>query len=183
MNAIRLHDDGALKNDVIVVTVMANLGFRRALIERGIEIVTAPVGDKFVAQAMAETGAVLGGEQSGHVIFAQHSTTGDGILTGLQVCATLAASNAPASVLAHVFEPFPQVLINVPVRSRDELEGAEELWAEVKAVEESLGEHGRVLLRASGTEPLVRVMVEDEDEKVARSTAESLAATVKRLLA
>jgi phosphoglucosamine mutase len=182
LNAIRLHDEGALKNDVVVVTVMANLGFRRALIERGIEIVTSPVGDKFVAEAMADTGAVLGGEQSGHVIFAQHSTTGDGILTGLQVCATLAASDAPLSALAHVFEPFPQVLINVPVRSRDELEGAEELWAEVKAVEESLGEHGRVLLRASGTEPLVRVMVEDEDEKVARSTAESLADSVKRLL-
>jgi phosphoglucosamine mutase len=183
MNAIRMHDEGALKNDVIVVTVMANLGFRRALIERGIEVITSPVGDKFVAEAMADTGAVLGGEQSGHVIFAQHSTTGDGILTGLQVCATLAASDAPLSGLAHVFEPFPQVLINVPVRSRDELEGAEELWAEVTAVEDSLGEHGRVLLRASGTEPLVRVMVEDEDEKVAQSTAESLAASVKRLLA
>jgi phosphoglucosamine mutase len=182
MNAIRLHDEGALKNDVIVVTVMANLGFRRALIERGIEIVTAPVGDKFVAEAMADTGAVLGGEQSGHVIFAQHSTTGDGILTGLQVCATLVASSAPLSALAHVFEPFPQVLINVPVRSRDELEGAEALWAEVKIVEESLGEHGRVLLRASGTEPLVRVMVEDEDERVARATAESLADSVKRTL-
>ncbi len=182
LTAIRMHSDGTLKNDIVVSTVMANLGFRRALRERGIEVITAPVGDKFVAEAMADSGAVLGGEQSGHVIFAEHTTTGDGILTGLQVCATLADSPSPLSVLAHVFEPFPQVLINVPVRSRDELEGAEELWAEVKKVEGSLGEHGRVLLRASGTEPLVRVMVEDEDERVAKSTAESLADSVKRLL-
>ncbi|MFP5351891.1 MAG: phosphoglucosamine mutase [Actinomycetota bacterium] len=183
LSALRLKEAGRLKNDVIVSTVMANLGFRRVLAEHGIKVVTAPVGDRFVVQEMIETGAVLGGEQSGHVIFAEHSTTGDGILTALQVAATVHGSTSKLSTLAHVFEPFPQVLINVPVRSRDELEGADALWEKVHAAEATLGEDGRVLLRASGTEQLVRVMVEAEDEALARSTAEDLADAVKKHLA
>lgn len=183
LSALRLKEAGRLKNDVIVSTVMANLGFRRVLAEHGIKVVTAPVGDRFVVQEMVETGAVLGGEQSGHVIFAEHSTTGDGILTALQVAATVHGSTSKLSTLAHVFEPFPQVLINVPVRSRDELEGADALWEKVHAAEATLGEDGRVLLRASGTEQLVRVMVEAEDEALARSTAEDLADAVKKHLA
>ena len=182
LSALRLKEAGALTHDVVVSTVMANLGFRRALAERGIKVVTAPVGDKFVVQEMVETGAALGGEQSGHVIFAEYSTTGDGILTALQVAATVHGSTSKLSQLAHVFEPFPQVLINVPVRSRDDLEGAEALWDQVHAAEASLGEDGRVLLRASGTEQLVRVMVEAQDGSLARSTAEDLADAVKEQL-
>lgn len=183
LSALRLKEAGELTNDVVVSTVMANLGFRRVLAEHGIKVITAPVGDKHVVAEMVSLGAVLGGEQSGHVIFANHSTTGDGILTALQVAATIATSTSKLSQLAHVFEPFPQVLINVPVRARDDLEGAEALWEKVQRAEAALGEDGRVLLRASGTEHLVRVMVEAEDEALARTTAEDLATAVKEQLA
>jgi phosphoglucosamine mutase len=182
MSAIRLQDAGELDNDVVVATVMANLGFRRALEQRGVEVVSAPVGDKFVAQAMADRGAVLGGEQSGHVIFGRHSTTGDGLLTGLKVAEAVATSGASLSELANVFEPYPQVLISVPVDGGNELEEATALWEEVRTAEESLGSDGRVLVRASGTEPVVRVMVEAADETLAAATAESLAAAVSRYL-
>ncbi len=182
LSALRLKEKGELPHNLVVGTVMSNLGFRRALAERGIDVATAPVGDKHVVQEMRDTGAVLGGEQSGHVVFAQHSTTGDGILTALQVAAAVAGSDYKLSGLAHVFEPFPQVLINVPVRSRDGLEGAGELWQQVAEAEERLGDDGRVLLRASGTEQLIRVMVEAADGAVARATAEALAAAVERQL-
>ena len=182
LSALRLKEKGELTKDLVVGTVMANLGFRRTLAEHGIEVIAAPVGDRFVVEQMRETGAVLGGEQSGHVIFAEHSTTGDGVLTALQVAAAVAASDATLSRLAHVFEPFPQVLINVPVKDRAGLEGAEELWDKVRAAEATLGEDGRVLLRASGTEQLVRVMVEAEDEEVAQRTASELASAVETSL-
>lgn len=182
LSALRLKEKGRLAKDLVVGTVMANLGFRRALAERGIQVLTAPVGDRFVVEQMRESGAVLGGEQSGHVIFAEHSTTGDGVLTALQVASAVAASDATLSSLAHVFEPFPQVLINVPVRDRSGLEGADRLWERVRAAEGTLGEDGRVLLRASGTEQLVRVMVEAEDAEVADRTAHDLAAEVRSSL-
>lgn len=176
--ATRLHETGELKNNLVIATVMANLGFRRALEARGIEVFAAPVGDKFVAEAMADRGAVLGGEQSGHVIFGAHSTTGDGLLTGLQVASAVVTSASTLSELTDLFEPFPQVLINVPVADRASLDDAEALWDQVRAAEGALGEDGRVLLRASGTEPLVRVMVEAEDPAVAGKVAEDLAAAV-----
>lgn len=180
--ALRLKATGELTNNVVVATVMANLGFKRALAERGIEVLAAPVGDRFVVEKMIETGAALGGEQSGHVVFGNYSTTGDGILTALQVAAAVESSDSKLSRLAHVFEPFPQVLINVPVRSRDDLEGAEVVWERVRSAEDALGEDGRVLLRASGTEQLVRVMVEAADGDLATSTAQDLAAVVEREL-
>jgi phosphoglucosamine mutase len=179
MSAIYMQERDELKNSVVVTTVMANLGFRRALHERGIEVVTAPVGDKFVAEAMGQHGAMLGGEQSGHVIFGQHAVTGDGILTGLKVAQTVASTGALLSELAHVFEPYPQVLVNVPVRSRDELERSEVVWEEVRRAEARLGDEGRVLLRASGTEPVVRVMVEAADKETAKRTAAELAGFVE----
>lgn len=182
LSALRLKEKGALVKDLVVGTVMANLGFRRALAEHGIEVLAAPVGDKFVVEQMRETGAVLGGEQSGHVIFAEHSTTGDGVLTALQVAAAVAGSDATLSRLAHVFEPFPQVLLNVPVRDRAGLEDADELWDKVRAAEAALGEDGRILLRASGTEQLVRVMVEAESQDDAERIASKLADEVKQTL-
>jgi phosphoglucosamine mutase len=180
--ALRLHEAGELKNDLVIATVMANLGFRRALEAKGIEVFAAPVGDKFVAEAMAERGAILGGEQSGHVIFGAHSTTGDGLLTGLQVAGAVVGSSSTLSRLVDIFETYPQVLINVPVTDRSGLEGAEALWDQVRRAEARLGADGRVLLRASGTEPLIRVMVEAADATVAERTAKELAADVERAL-
>jgi phosphoglucosamine mutase len=180
--ALDLQRRGLLKKSAVVATVMANLGFRRALVDRGIEVLSAPVGDKYVAEAMAANGVALGGEQSGHIIFAEHSTTGDGILTGLQVAHILRESNDEMSKLAHFFEPFPQVLINVRVHSKAGLDDAEPVWSAVREAEARLGDDGRVLLRASGTEPVVRVMVEAADESEARKTAETLAEVVQKAL-
>jgi phosphoglucosamine mutase len=179
MLALQLHEDDRLTHEMVVATVMSNLGFRRALEGRGIEVVTAPVGDKFVAEAMAQTGAVLGGEQSGHVIFGSHATTGDGVLTGLQVARSIAHTGRSLSELAHFFEPFPQVLINVETPGKDRLDEARAVWDDVKRAEASLGEDGRVLVRASGTEPLVRVMVEAADAATAQRVAEDLADSVR----
>ena len=180
--AVHLHDLGELDHSMVIATVMSNLGFKRALEEKGIEVVFAPVGDKFVAEAMAQHGAVLGGEQSGHIILGKHSTTGDGILAGLQIAAIVAASDRPLSQLAHFFEPFPQVLINVEVAAKRRLDSHEPLWEEVRAAEAALGEDGRVLVRASGTEPLVRVMVEAADPDMAQSVAQKLADLVRDYL-
>jgi phosphoglucosamine mutase len=170
---------GRLRHDLVVTTVMSNLGLQRALEARGIAVLSAPVGDKYVAEAMSEHAAVLGGEQSGHIVFSDHSLTGDGILTGLQVAGIVASSEHSLHELAHFYEPYPQVLINVPVASKDDLATADELWKEVGAAETELGEGGRVLLRASGTEPLVRVMVEAPREDECQEIVVRLANLVK----
>jgi phosphoglucosamine mutase len=180
--AISLHDRGALKEDLVVVTVMTNLGFHRALEARGIEVIASPVGDRHVSEAMVDRGAALGGEQSGHVIFAEHATTGDGVLTALQVASAVRSSGEPLSRVSGLFEQLPQVLLNVRVASRDGLESATELWEEVARAEELLGDEGRVLLRPSGTEPLVRVMVEATVEARAQKVAEDLAKSVEKHL-
>jgi phosphoglucosamine mutase len=167
---------------VVVASVMSNLAFRRALEGRGIEVVTAPVGDKFVVEAMEARGAVLGGEQSGHIIFGRHAVTGDGILAALQVAQCAASDGAALGDIARLYTAWPQVMVNVPVSAPRGLEQAEELWREVADAERSLGDEGRVLLRASGTEPVVRVMVEASDEERAGALAEHLAARVRRHL-
>jgi len=150
---------GLLPGDTVVVTVMANLGFRQAMSARGVQVVDTAVGDRYVLEALEKGGWVLGGEQSGHVIYRDLATTGDGMLTGLQVLDVMARTGRPLAELAAVMTRRPQVLRNVRVASRD-LAGADGLWAEVRAVEERLEGTGRVLIRPSGTEPLVRVMVE-----------------------
>ena len=177
--ALHLRDSGHLDGGLVVTTVMANLGFRHALDAAGIQTVTVPVGDRHVAEAMREHGAVLGGEQSGHVIFAEHATTGDGVLTGLKLAEIVAGAGKPVSELAAVFQTYPQVLINVRIADRGALDASEEVWRRVQAAEASLGASGRILLRASGTEPLVRVMVEAEDPATARAVAEELAGVVE----
>lgn len=179
LSATRMLERETLRDNLVVTTVMSNLGFRRALEARGIAVMTVPVGDRFVADAMAKSGAALGGEQSGHIIFAPHGVTGDGIVTGLQVAEAVAASGIPLSALAQVFEPYPQVLVNVPVRSREQLGGCEPVWDAVRRAEEILGDEGRVLLRASGTEPVVRVMVEVADARRADEVAGGLAEVVR----
>lgn len=179
MLALDLLERGALRHNTVVATVMANLGFRRALEEKGISVVETPVGDKHVAEEMALGGAVLGGEQSGHIIFGHHSTTGDGILAALQIAEIVDNSDETLSQRAAVFDPYPQVLINVPVRTKRGLEVDENLWVEIRRHEKILGESGRIVLRPSGTEPVIRVMVEASTDDDARSTAGALAEVVK----
>jgi phosphoglucosamine mutase len=181
--ALGLAERGELDTSQVVATVMSNLGFIKAMEANSIDVITAPVGDKHVVEAMNASGAVLGGEQSGHIVFGRHATTGDGILTALQVAQVVAAGSDPLSHIARFFEPYPQVLVNVSVRSKEGLDSAQSLWDEIRSVEDSLGTNGRVLVRASGTEPLVRVMIEASDVEVAHRTAESLAESVRRELA
>ena len=160
----------------VVATVMANLGFKRAMAARGIEVVETAVGDRYVLEAMRARGIALGGEQSGHVIVADHATTGDGVLTAIQVLSAMAAAGRPLAELASVMERLPQVLLNVRVADKAAaLAAASSAVAEAEA---DLGDEGRVLVRPSGTEPLVRVMVEATSEETARQVAERIAATL-----
>ena len=166
----------------VVGTVMSNLGFVNAMAERGIEVVKTAVGDRYVLERMLADGLNLGGEQSGHVIMRDFANTGDGVLTGLQVLRVLARSGKSAAELASVVTRYPQVLINVRGVDKAKLDGHEGLKAKVAEFEARLGERGRVLLRASGTEPLVRVMVEAAEESVATEVAGSLAEFVAKEL-
>ncbi|MBM3674660.1 MAG: phosphoglucosamine mutase [Actinobacteria bacterium] len=161
--AIDMRERGVLRGDAVVTTVMANLGLRRALAAHDIVVVETPVGDRHVLAAMEAGDYRLGGEQSGHVIFADHASTGDGPLTSVLLLDALARARRPLSELAAVVVKYPQVLRNVRVGDRSGLDAAERFWAEVRAVEAELGDDGRVLVRPSGTEPVVRVMVEAGD--------------------
>ena len=172
--ALDLRERGLLTDDAVVVTVMTNLGFRLAMAERGIEVIETQVGDRYVLEALSARDLALGGEQSGHVIFRQLATTGDGLLTGVQLLDMLVRVGRPLSQLAgEAMTRLPQVLVNVRVARRDPTIVAV-IADEIAAVEAELGDHGRVLVRASGTEPLVRVMVEATDESVARALADRL---------
>ncbi|MFN2544217.1 MAG: phosphoglucosamine mutase [Actinomycetota bacterium] len=180
--ALALKERGRLAGDMVVTTVMANLGFHKAMREAGIEVLTTRVGDRYVLEEMLRTGAVIGGEQSGHLIFREHATTGDGILTAVKLLGFAAASGEPLATFVDVMRHYPQVLENIRVGHRDGLEEAAEVWNEVRAAERSLGERGRVLVRASGTEPLVRVMVEAETEDEANAHAATIAERVRASL-
>ncbi|MDQ1714004.1 MAG: phosphoglucosamine mutase [Frankiaceae bacterium] len=160
----------------VVATVMANLGFKRAMAAHGIEVVETPVGDRYVLEAMRSRGLDLGGEQSGHVVLAEHATTGDGVLTALQVLSVMARTGRPLADLAAVMTRLPQVLVNV--RVADKAAALAAAAPAVAAASSALGDAGRVLVRASGTESLVRVMVEAESEDLARVTADRVAATM-----
>jgi phosphoglucosamine mutase len=173
--AARLHSNGALSRDMVVGTVMANVGFDVAMRALGIEVVRAPVGDRNVLDLMRRTGAVLGGEQSGHIIFLEHTTTGDGLITALQLAYAVVAAGRPLSELAGIVRPFPQVLLNVRVGDAARVAGDAALLGAIAVEEAMLGAEGRVLVRASGTEPLVRVMVEARDDDVAHEIADRLA--------
>jgi phosphoglucosamine mutase len=181
--ALSMKRRGLLAKDTLAVTVMSNLGLKRAMRSNGIELVETKVGDRYVLEALAEHGLSLGGEQSGHLIMSDHATTGDGILTGLQLAAEMARTGKTLEELASVMTVFPQVLENVRGVDRTRLEGHDGIAAAVAEVEAELGDSGRVLLRASGTEPMVRVMVEAADDATARAMADRLAAVVKAELA
>jgi phosphoglucosamine mutase len=176
--ALDERDRGGLPTNTVVTTVMTNLGFRRAMDEHGIRVEQTAVGDRYVLEAMLAGGHTLGGEQSGHLIFLDHATTGDGLLTGLRLLAVMARTGRPLSELATVMRHLPQVLVNVRVANRQGLDAAGRVWSAVQAEEARLGDRGRVLVRPSGTEPLVRVMVEAETEQEARATAERLATLI-----
>ncbi|MFI1356942.1 phosphoglucosamine mutase [Streptomyces sp. NPDC020898] len=180
--ALAMRERGVLRADTVVATVMSNLGFKLAMEREGLSIIQTAVGDRYVLEEMKEHSYALGGEQSGHVIIWDHATTGDGTLTGLMLAARVAQTGRTLRDLAAVMERLPQVLVNVPDVDRTRVGSSAELAAAVADAERELGATGRVLLRPSGTEPLVRVMVEAADIDQARSVAGRLADVVKSAL-
>jgi phosphoglucosamine mutase len=180
--ALDLRARGRLRHDTVVSTVMANLGFRQAMAAHGVRVVETKVGDRYVLEAMESEGAILGGEQSGHLIFADLATTGDGLLSGLVILDAMARSGRPLSELAAVVTKLPQVLRNIRVADRSGLDEAGAFWAEVAAVEAELGDGGRVLVRPSGTEPFVRIMVEAPSAEAAESYTARLTAALTSAL-
>ncbi|MFF0472248.1 phosphoglucosamine mutase [Streptomyces sp. NPDC004284] len=180
--ALAMREAGTLRGDTVVATVMSNLGFKLAMEREGLNLVQTAVGDRYVLESMKENGYALGGEQSGHVIVLDHATTGDGTLTGLMLAARVAATGKSLAELAGVMERLPQILINVKDVDKSRVTTSAELAAAVTDAERELGSTGRVLLRPSGTEPLVRVMVEAADIEQARAVAQRLADVVKSAL-
>jgi len=181
--ALAMKDSGQLARNTLVTTVMSNLGLKIAMRDAGIGLIETKVGDRYVLEAMREGGYSLGGEQSGHIVFSQYATTGDGILTGLHLAAKVAASGKSLRELVSVMPNFPQVLINVPGVDKSRVDSDSELQDFVAQATAELGDRGRVLLRASGTENLVRVMVEAADQGTAQSWAERIAGLVEKRLA
>jgi phosphoglucosamine mutase len=180
--ALAMKERGALTDDTLVATVMSNLGLRVAMQQHGITVLQTSVGDRYVLEALNDKGLALGGEQSGHVIMSEFATTGDGILTGLHLVSEMARTGKSLAELASVMTVYPQILVNVRGVDRDRVHTDEVLLAAVRTAEAELGDSGRVLLRASGTEPLVRVMVEAADQATADRLAHSLADVVRERL-
>ena len=182
ITAVQMHEAGKLPLDTVVSTVMANLGFELAMKERGITVIKTKVGDRYVLEQLQTSGAVLGGEQSGHIIFLEHNTTGDGLVTALQLAHVMRATGKPASELRQVMRRFPQVLVNVRVADKTRLATSAVLAEAIKQAEAELGDTGRVLVRASGTEPLVRVMAEASEHEAAADVVDRLVEIVKTQL-
>ena len=180
--ALGLKQRGLLRSNCVVGTVMSNLGFMKAMKEAEIDVITTPVGDRYVLERLNDSDCTLGGEQSGHVILKHFANTGDGILTALQLLQELKRQGKSANDLASLMTRFPQVLINVRGVAKDKLLASEAIQLAVRAAEAELGESGRVLLRPSGTEPLIRVMVEASSDSVASAIATSLAEIVQQEL-
>jgi phosphoglucosamine mutase len=171
---------GRLDGDTVVATVMSNLGLEQALTRAGIRMVRTPVGDKYVLEEMVRRGAALGGEQSGHVIFRQYATTGDGILTALRVLGTMRQAGTWLDELTADLQIHPQRLVNVRVREKKGLTELPAVAREIQRVEEAFGGTGRVLVRFSGTEPLARVMVEGPDLSQVEAASTSIAEAIRR---
>ncbi len=178
--AVALKEQGRLAHDTIVSTVMSNLGFKKAMEAQGIHVVETPVGDRHVLECMLNHGYVLGGEQSGHTIFLDYNSTGDGLITAVQLIAEMKRSGKTLAQLAAVMTRYPQILINVPVANKSLLSSLTAVHDAVREAEECLNGEGRVLVRASGTEPLVRVMIEAKDLSVAEDVARKVAQVVER---
>jgi phosphoglucosamine mutase len=178
--ATELAATGRLAGDAVVVTVMSNQGFHVAMRDAGIRVIETPVGDKHVSVAMREGGYVLGGEQSGHIIMLEHAPTGDGILTSLQLLAAVHRLGLPMAAAAKMMRRYPQVLVNVP---GDASQLGPEVDAAVTRAESALGGNGRVLVRPSGTEPLIRLMIQASDTVLAEQVIGQLEAEVRLALA
>ncbi|MET0589538.1 MAG: phosphoglucosamine mutase [Naasia sp.] len=181
--AVGMHERGALRQDTLVTTVMSNLGLKLALRERGISTVETRVGDRYVLEALTASDLSLGGEQSGHVIMSDFATTGDGLLTGLHIAAEVARTGRSLAELASIMTVYPQTLVNVRGVDHHGLAADQVIADAVRAAEAELADTGRVLLRPSGTEPMVRVMVEAADEATAHRVADDLAGLVRERLA
>jgi phosphoglucosamine mutase len=177
-----LRQAGRLKDDRVVATVMSNFGFHEAMKQRGITVDVAPVGDRYVLERMRESGASLGGEASGHLIFAEHHTTGDGIVAALQLLAAMRSQGKPLSELATIMRMFPQRLINLDVQRKPPIEEVPELVAAIQQAEEQLRGSGRVLVRYSGTQSMCRVMVEGAEAALTERLATQLAEKVKQCI-
>ncbi|MCO5294801.1 MAG: phosphoglucosamine mutase [Homoserinimonas sp.] len=180
--ALALKEQGELAEDTLVATVMSNLGLKKAMAEHGIRVVETKVGDRYVLEALVEKNLSLGGEQSGHLIMTRHATTGDGLLTGLHLAAELVRTGKSLKELASVMTIYPQTMVNVKDVDHESLGDDDAIAAAVVVAQEKLGNRGRVLLRPSGTEPLVRVMVEASDQELADEIANSLASVVRKRL-
>ena len=177
--ALDMKRRGCLPEDTVVSTVMCNLGFVHAMRDNGITVVQTKVGDRYVLEEMRAKGYAIGGEQSGHMILLEHNSTGDGLMTACQFLAAVKRADMPVADVVSIMKKFPQTLINVRVRDKHAVEGNEAIAAAVAKAEEALGDSGRVLLRPSGTEPVVRVMVEAEDADAAKTHAKAIAAVVE----
>jgi phosphoglucosamine mutase len=176
--AVALRDRGGLRSDAVVATVMSNLGFHHAMRAAGIEVITTGVGDRYVLEALRAKGLSLGGEQSGHVVFTDAATTGDGLLTALHLAAQVALTQTPLDTLAALVHRLPQVLVNVAVEDKAAVATSAAVTAAVQTAERELGDGGRILLRPSGTENLVRVMVEAGNQEQADAIAHRVAEVV-----
>jgi phosphoglucosamine mutase len=182
MAAAELHAVGALRHGTVVATVMSNLGLELAMRDRGIALVRSAVGDRYVVEAMLAGNYNVGGEQSGHVVFLDHSTTGDGIITALTILGLMVNAGRPLSELAKILTRVPQEIVNVPVKVKPDLQTIPAVAAAVAAAERDLGDRSRVLLRYSGTEPLARVMVEGEDVERVRGAVTRIADAIRASL-
>ena len=169
-----------LKKNTLVATVMSNLGLEIAMQRMGGKLVRTQVGDRYVVEEMLRNNYNLGGEQSGHLIFLKHNTTGDGILGALQLLIAMKKKERPLSEITQIMEPFPQVLKNVCTKQKLSLEGITGFTEKTASLEKSLGTNGRILVRPSGTEPVIRVMVEGEDEKLINAIASDLCDFISR---
>jgi phosphoglucosamine mutase len=177
-----LRETGELKNNIIVSTLMSNIGFRMALKRLGIEQVSTQVGDRYVMEAMRARNATLGGEDSGHIIFLQHHTTGDGLLSAIRLLYAMRLFEQPLSKLSTLMTVFPQVLVNVPVQNKPDISEVPKIVKAIKIAERELGDSGRVLVRYSGTEPVCRVMVEGERQEAAELYAGQIARVIEKEL-
>lgn len=181
ISAKYMKEKGLLSGNTVVTTVMSNMGLYKSLEKIGVNYTVTDVGDRFVYEEIKKSGYKLGGEQSGHIIYSKYATTGDGILTSLKIMEIMLSQKKKLSELACEMKTYPQELINIPVRNKDAVMCSEELQSAVAETEKLLGEKGRVLLRKSGTEPVIRVMAEAESEELCRKAAFSLAETVRKL--
>jgi phosphoglucosamine mutase len=177
-----LLDDTPTSQHIIVSTVMANFGLERVLRQMGMELYRTPVGDKYVVEGMRQTGAKLGGEQSGHIVFLNHHTTGDGLLTAVQLLNVIAARQLPLATLAQILHKLPQILLNIRIRERRDPLALPQVRQVVEEAEKSLGREGRIVVRLSGTESMARVMVEGPEESLIESLARRVGQAIARAL-